>query len=54
MEGKFYTIEKKNGIATPFYELVSGIAATPPLNTWQDVLAPAGEGVFYRIKEFDR
>ena len=47
--GKSYAVEKSTDLTAGFYELVSEVSATPPVNTYTDVNPPGVSGVFYRI-----
>ena len=47
--GKIYSIEKATDLGEGFYDLVTGIAGTPPVNTYTDVNSAAYGHVFYRI-----
>lgn len=50
VSGKSYAIEKAVDLRGGFYELISPVAATPPVNAYVDV-APADSGaVFYRVR----
>lgn len=48
--GKSYAIEKSTGLKAGFYELVTDVSATPPVNTYTDVNPPGSSGVYYRIR----
>jgi hypothetical protein len=48
--GKTYAIEKSTDLTLGFYELVSSLPATPPVNTYWDANPPDAQQVFYRVR----
>lgn len=48
--GRLYSIHAcTNLLISDFWPLTSGLAATPPVNTWTDTVGGAGPAKFYRI-----
>ena len=48
--GKTYAVEKSSGLDSGFYELITTLPATPPENSYADVVSPDSGPVFYRIR----
>ena len=48
--GRAYAIEKSSGLGQGFFELISGLPATPPTNVRRDVSPTGGAQVYYRIR----
>lgn len=50
MAGRYYRIGRSGNLLTGFSPLVSGLPATPPVNTYTDAAATNGGPWFYRVE----